>query len=111
MRLRPRLLVAFLAASTLPLLLVAALVYHSTIVHTERLVGRRLQENALEAADAIDDFMRNRVADMWRFGESPIFRGDISDIGTELRLNVSAHPFYSELLYVDEKGTVLAGSD
>jgi len=111
MRLRPRLLVAFLAASTLPLLLVAALVYHSTIVHTERLVGRRLQENALEAADAIDDFMRNRVADMWRFGESPIFRGDMSDIGTELRLNVSAHPFYSELLYVDEKGTVLAGSD
>jgi hypothetical protein len=71
MRLRPRLLLAFLAASTLPLLLVGVLVYHSTIRHTERLVGRRLQENALQAADAIDDFMGERVADVRRFGGSP----------------------------------------
>jgi len=111
MRLRPRLLLAFLAASVLPLLLVAAVVYHSTTRHTERLVGRRLQENALQAADAIDDFMRNRVADMRRFGESPIFGRDTAEIAAELRLNVEAYPFYSELLYVDDGGTILAASD
>jgi hypothetical protein len=99
-RLRPRLLLAFLAASTLPLLLVGVLVYHSTVHHTERLVGRRLHENALQAADAIDDFMRDRVADMRRFGETPIVRNDTSDVGAELRLFASTHPFYSELLYV-----------
>jgi hypothetical protein len=104
-------LLAFLAASVLPLLLVAAVVYHSTTRHTERLVGRRLQENALQAADAIDDFMRNRVADMRRFGESPIFGRDTAEIAAELRLNVEAYPFYSELLYVDEGGTILAASD
>src|SRR6266550_2469213 len=111
MRLRPRLLLAFLAVSSLPLVLLGVLLYHSTIRHTERLVGRRLQDNVWQAADAIDDFMSNRVADMQRLGESPLFGHDLSDIGSELRLSVRIHRFYSHLLYVDERGTVLAGSD
>jgi signal transduction histidine kinase/DNA-binding response OmpR family regulator len=111
MRLRPRLLLAFLAVSSLPLVLLGVLLYHSTIRHTERLVGRRLQDNVWQAADAIDDFMGSRVADMQRFGESPLFDHDLSDIGSELRLNVRIHRFYSHLLYIDERGTVLTGSD
>jgi len=87
------------------------LVYHSTVRHPERLVARRLQENTLQAADAIDDFMRDRVADMRRFGENPIFRNDTSDVGAELRLFASTGPFYRELLYVGEEGTILAASD
>src|SRR6185436_16887443 len=33
------------------------------------------------------------------------------DISAELRLEISAHPFYTQLLYVDRTGRVLAASD
>jgi hypothetical protein len=66
----------------------------SGIRRTGRLLGRRLQDNVWQAADAIDGFIGNRVADMPRFGGSPLFDHDPLDIGAERQLNVRTHPFY-----------------
>jgi signal transduction histidine kinase/CheY-like chemotaxis protein/HPt (histidine-containing phosphotransfer) domain-containing protein len=114
MQLRPKLLLAFLAVSLLPLAVLGVLLYRNTIQHTERLVGRRLQGNVEQVADAIDEFMWARVGDMRRFGETQLFaRASPSEIGDELRLEVTVHPFssYSRLLYVDGTDRVLAASD
>jgi hypothetical protein len=102
MNLRSKLLLAFLAVSLLPLAVFGVLVYRSTLRHTERLVGHRLQANVMQVADAIDDLMRDCVEDMRRFGRTRLFaESRPSDISSELRLEVSARPFYSELLYLD----------
>jgi hypothetical protein len=53
MQLRSKLLLAFLAVSLLPLAVLGFQVYRSTVRHTERLVGHRLQANGLQVADAI----------------------------------------------------------
>ena len=112
MRLRSKLLLAFLAVSLLPLAVLGFQVYRSTVRHTERLVGHRLQANVLQVADAIDELMRDCVEDMGRFGRMGLFAQDSpADVSAELRLEVSARPFYSELLYVDGRGRVLAASD
>ena len=112
MRLRPKLLLVFLALTMLPLGLLGALLYRGTILHTERLIGRRLKDNVLQAADAIDSFMSERVEDMRFFGGSSLFaRARPAEIGSELRLSVASHPFYTQLLYVDESGRILAASD
>ncbi|MFL5401816.1 MAG: response regulator [Gemmatimonadales bacterium] len=112
MQLRPKLLLAFLLVSILPLAVLGVLVYRSTVRHTERLVGHRLQANVVQVADAIDELMRDCTEDMHRFGGTRLFaRGRPADISTELRLETSARPFYSQLLYVDAAGLVLAASD
>src|SRR6476620_2987787 len=112
MRLRSKLLLAFLAVSVLPLAILGFQVYRSTVHHTERLVGHRLQANVLQVADAIDELMRDCVEDISRFGRMGLFaQSRPSDISHELRLEVTARPFYSELLYVDGTGRVLAASD
>jgi signal transduction histidine kinase/CheY-like chemotaxis protein/HPt (histidine-containing phosphotransfer) domain-containing protein len=113
MQLRPKLLLAFLAVSLLPLAVLGVLLYRSTVRHTEHLVGRRLQGNVEQVADAIDEFMEYRVADMRRFGETRLFaRAGPAEISDELRLEVRTHPLlYTELLYVEGTGRVLAASD
>jgi len=114
MQLRPKLLLAFLALSLLPLAVLGVLLYRSTIRHTEQLVGRRLQGNVEQVADAIDEFMWARVGDLRRFGETRLFaHASPSEIGDELRLEVAVHPFssYTRLLYVDGTDRVLAASD
>jgi hypothetical protein len=77
MQLRPKLLLAFLAVSLLPLAVLGVLLYRSTIRHTEHLVGRRLQGNVEQVADAIDEFMEYRgrslaTLAMTRFSRSPL---------------------------------------
>src|SRR4051812_8026347 len=57
MQLRPKLLLALLAVSILPLAVLGVLVYRNTVHHTERLVGHRLQANVVQVADAIDELM------------------------------------------------------
>src|SRR6266853_29479 len=113
MQLRPKLLLAFLVVSLLPLAVLGWMIYRSTIAHTERLVGRRLQGNVQQVADAIDEFMEYRQDDMRRFGETQLFaRARPSEISADLRLEVRTHPLlYSELLYVEGTGRVLAASD
>jgi signal transduction histidine kinase/CheY-like chemotaxis protein/HPt (histidine-containing phosphotransfer) domain-containing protein len=112
MQLRLKLLLAFLAVSLLPLALLGVLVYRSTVRHTERLVGHRLQANVVQVADAIDELMRDRVADMRRFGGTSLFaHASPADVSAELRLEVTAHPFYDRLLYVDGTGRILAAAD
>jgi hypothetical protein len=44
MQLRPKLLLAFLAVSLLPLLVLGFVIYRSTIAHTEHLVGRAIAQ-------------------------------------------------------------------
>jgi signal transduction histidine kinase len=57
--------------------------------------------------------MEYRVADMRRFGETRLFaRARPAEISDELRLEVRTHPLlYTELLYVEGTGRVLAASD
>jgi hypothetical protein len=112
MRLRPKLLIAFLSLTMLPLGLLGVMLYRSTVLHTERLIGRRLKDNVLQAAEAIDGFMGDRVEDMRFFSQSAAFVGGRpSAISAQLGLDVTAHPFYSQLLYVGARGRVLAASD
>jgi hypothetical protein len=42
MRLRPKLLIAFLSLTMLPLGLLGVMLYRGTVLHTDRLIGRRL---------------------------------------------------------------------
>jgi PAS domain S-box-containing protein len=106
-----KLVLAFIAITALPFGVLVWVLSIPSIHQSEALTGARLQDNVDQAARFIDQFMVTCVRDMRDFVSSTDYLSpNTRENNQQLKKLTYHHPYFSEISFVDDSGTIVASS-
>ncbi|HSN91730.1 MAG TPA: PAS domain-containing protein, partial [Anaeromyxobacteraceae bacterium] len=112
MKLRHKLLLAFLLLAVVPLAAVVALFQLSFTPQAERLVGSRLQDNAAQTAQLLDEFVATCVRDFRALAAAEEMVSDSpAVVADHLARHTHAYPHFRRVMLADTSGVIVASSD
>ncbi len=111
MKIRTKLIIAFIGTAFVLAVSLMAFVYLSMLSHFEQQEGNRLKDNVIQSAKAIDNFMFARVKDFNLLSNNPLFSISSNEIISDyLSRVVEQYPYYEQISFVDKDAIILSSS-
>ena len=111
MTLNKKLVLAFIAVTALPFAVLVWVLSIPAIHQSEVLTGARLQDNVVQAARFIDQFMVSCVRDMKSFASNTSYLNeDTTENNRQLAKLTHYYPYFSEMSFIDPAGKIAASS-
>src|SRR3984957_5327771 len=112
MSLTTKLVLAFLLVTLVPLSVIIWVAHRTFAEQAERQVGRQLENSVVQVGKSMDEFMLNCTRELKSLVTEPdLSSGDYELINEQLSSFIYSFPYFNEVMFADEQGTVLASSD
>src|ERR1700722_3635479 len=112
MSLTTKLVLAFLLVTLVPLSVIIWVAHRTFVEQAERQVGRQLENSVVQVGKSMDEFMLNCTRELKSLVTEPdLSSGDYELINEQLSSFHYSFPYFNEVMFADEQGTVLASSD
>jgi PAS domain S-box-containing protein len=107
-----KLVLAFLLVTLVPLSVTIWVAHRTFVEQAERQVGGQLENSVVQVGKSMDEFMLNRTRELKSLVTEPdLSSGDYELINEQLSSFIDSFPYFNEVMFADEQGTVLASSD